>query len=94
MSLSMELWPRVLFLPVNKPPDRGYKENTDKNDRVPVHQTDVGRHRHAVWEAEHDVEENDEHHGDEVDRISVFAQPERTRCDVLAASQEMWKDGK
>lgn len=43
-----------------------------------------------LTEAEHDVEENDQNHGDSLDEETGLAHPEWTGWHVFTTCQEMW----
>lgn len=72
---------------MHKPPDSNKRHDAHQNNAVVVHR--CYRSRQSVWEAEHDVEQNDEDACKAIDRKASFAHPESPWRDVASSCEHV-----
>lgn len=93
---------------MDEPPHRCDDKDTDQDDTVVVHRRDGSGHSiclrsgsarvsrdscgSGLTEAEHDVEENDQEHGDAIDCITRRAHPKRTSGNVFPSGEHVRSD--
>ena len=72
---------------MHEPPDRNKCHDAHQNNAVVVHR--CYRRRQGVWEAKHDVEQNDEEACETIDRKTSFTHPESPWRDVASSSEHV-----
>ena len=77
---------------MHNPPECSKHNDANKDNRVPVHETDRV-HRISIWKAEKDVEEYDQDTCHSVDEESRFTHPERSWRYALSPRKHVRKDG-